>query len=115
VIELPIKTVSTLNVREHWAVRAKRNKTHRNETHWACKGLKRVDPPMTITLTRLGKRKLDGDNLQGALKSVRDGVADWLGIDDGDDRLTWVYRQETGAYGVRIEIEKELENEQSAI
>jgi hypothetical protein len=45
---------------------------------------------------------MDGDNSIGSLKAVRDGVADALGIDDGDPRLTWEYRQETGPFGVRI-------------
>lgn len=107
-LEIPIKTISTLNAREHWAVRAKRARTHRNETHWACKKLKRPKLPCTITLTRLGKKVLDDDNLAGSLKSCRDGVADWLGIDDGDLRLTWVYRQASGSYAVRIEIDETI-------
>jgi hypothetical protein len=102
-IELPIKTVSTMNVREHWAVRAKRAKTQREATQWACKSLERVEPPLIITLTRIGTRKLDSDNLAASFKAIRDGVADWLGIDDGDERLTWNYAQEKGKYGVRIE------------
>jgi hypothetical protein len=48
---------------------------------------------------------MDSDNSIGSLKSVRDGVADALGIDDGDPRLTWEYRQETGPFGVRIYLE----------
>jgi hypothetical protein len=50
---------------------------------------------------------LDGDNLQSAFKATRDGVADWLGVDDGDPRLDWQYRQRKGAakvYAVEIEV-----------
>lgn len=100
---IPIKTVSTMNVREHWAVRAKRSKSQREATHWACKSLERVEPPLIITLTRIGSRKLDSDNLAASFKAIRDGVADWLGVDDGDERLTWIYAQEKGKYAVRIE------------
>jgi hypothetical protein len=62
--------------------------------------------PCTITITRLGPRKLDDDNLASSAKHVRDGIADKLGVDDGDDRLTWRYSQEkSSTYGVRIKIE----------
>ena len=43
-----------------------------------------VQLPVTVTLTRLGGRKLDPDNLANSFKHVQDGVAAWLGIDDGD-------------------------------
>ena len=59
----------------------------------------------TILLTRIAPRRLDSDNLQSALKHVRDAVATWLGIDDGSDRLTWEYSQERGVphqYAVRM-------------
>jgi hypothetical protein len=39
--------------------------------------------PARVTMTRHGKRLLDTDNLARALKSVRDVIADWLGVDDG--------------------------------
>jgi hypothetical protein len=48
---------------------------------------------------RLTGRALDGDNLQRALKAVRDGVADALGIDDGDSRIEWQYGQRRGGKG----------------
>lgn len=114
---LPIKTVSIANKKEHWGTRAKRTKKHR-ET--AAKMLRTYGTPgdhwrgafpicFLITLTRIGGRTLDGDNLQMALKATRDGVADWLGIDDGDKRLTWVCRQEPKQRkmppGVRVDIE----------
>ena len=58
-------------------------------------------------LTRIAPRQLDGDNLQSAFKATRDGVADWLGIDDGDKRLDWQYRQRSGGakvYAVELEV-----------
>lgn len=59
---------------------------------------------LIVTLTRVGPRTLDTDNLAGALKGVRDGVADALGIDDGDPRITWCYDQRKGTYGVQIDV-----------
>ena len=114
---LPIKTVSVLNVREHWAKRAKRTKLHREttvkmlRTYGESHRLYRAAFPIrwTITLTRIGGRTMDGDNLQASLKACRDGVADWLGIDDKDARLTWVYdqkpKQRKQPPGVRVDIE----------
>jgi hypothetical protein len=59
----------------------------------------------TITLTRIAPKRLDDDNLQTVFKSLRDGVADWLEIDDGSPQLTWCYAQAKGQpreYAVRI-------------
>lgn len=61
--------------------------------------------PVRVKLTRIGRKEMDGDNLQGALKAVRDGIADAIEIDDGDKRMTWDYAQEIGkGYSVRVEI-----------
>lgn len=63
--------------------------------------------PIQIVLTRRGPTAgLDLDNLQAAFKAVRDGVADWLQIDDGDPRLHWTYRQGRAAsWAVVIEVQ----------
>lgn len=47
-------------------------------------------------MIRVGPVKLDDDNLRGALKACRDGLADALGVDDGDSCLTWAYGQKQG-------------------
>jgi len=109
---LPLRTVSETNAREHWAARAKRAKEQRGIAcsftafafeHWG-------NIPLTITLTRIGPRKLDSDNLAASLKHVRDGIADALGMDDGDERLTWAYAQEKGKeYSVRVRIENTVD------
>jgi hypothetical protein len=53
------------------------------------------------------KRLLDDDNLVGSLKPIRDAVAKWLGVDDGDKRVRWECGQvEThGATGVSVKVE----------
>lgn len=58
-----------------------------------------------IRLVRLAPRRMDCDNLAGALKSLRDGLAKALEIDDGDPRIRWEYDQEIAhLYAVRVEM-----------
>lgn len=102
--EFPLRTESTLNKREHWAVRAKRAKAHR-EAGFFC-APQGFALPCRITLTRIAPRALDCDNLAASFKSVRDGIADRLGVNDRDPRITWAYAQERGKpkeYRVRAE------------
>lgn len=109
IILVPLRTVSEANTREHWAPRAKRAKLQRTAAASICSEYYgKVKPPVRVTLVRIGKRKLDSDNLAGSFKHVQDGVADALRVDDGDDsKVLWRYRQEIGKdYAVRIEIEQ---------
>jgi len=99
-VTLPLRIVSTLNVREHWSKRHKRAQAHRK----AALVVPKAELPVTVKLTRIGLKTLDGDNLQGGLKALRDGIADRLGVDDADPRVTWEYAQERGEYAVRVEI-----------
>lgn len=90
-VELPIKLPSIANLREHWAVRARRAKAHRRAA--LVVPVQNVRLPCVVILTRIAPRALDGDNLQRAFKSLRDGIADRLGVDDGDPAVTWQYAQ----------------------
>ncbi len=107
---LPIYARSEANRRDNRFAKARRVKEQRGVVAAMLRPLFPVPPDaaVTIRLTRIrkrGARPLDDDNLRSSLKAVRDGVADALGIDDGDSRLTWWYAQETGAdYAVRIEV-----------
>jgi hypothetical protein len=129
-VVVPIKTTSKTNARGHWSKLARRASEERGATGYALMraGLKQrpqplkvggtvllvdvlVDPPLpcTVTLTRLSERELDDDNVRGALKSVRDAVAAWLGIDDRDKRVEWRYGQQKrprGNNGVHIVVER---------
>ena len=69
---------------------------------------KRCPPmPVVVTLTRIGKKLLDDDNLASAFKHARDQVAHWAGVDDGSPLYTWRYEQRIGKeYGIEIEIEE---------
>lgn len=105
---IPVKTVSEQNVREHHMARARRAHKQRGQAKLFC-GMfgawwKRFKDPCTIQLTRGAPSEgLDSDNLRAALKHVRDGVADAMGIDDRDARVQWKYGQErTKQYLVRV-------------
>jgi Holliday junction resolvase RusA-like endonuclease len=106
---VPVKTVSESNAREHFFRKAKRAKEHRTAAALVCAAeLQKPALPCVVKLVRISPRPLDLDNLQRSQKSVRDGIADWLGIDDRNVALVhYVYDQEKGPprhYGVRVEI-----------
>jgi hypothetical protein len=111
VVTLPIKIVSEANLRQHWRKAAARKKLHRQTARLV---LQQHARPMgeteqfTVTLTRVAPRKLDDDNLASGFKAVRDGIADWLGIDDGSPRIRWQYAQhksEAGHYSAWVRVE----------
>lgn len=101
---VPITLPSLLNLRVHW----REMKGIKRQQRFAVKICMRdavIPPgPLVVTITRVGPRKLDDDNLQGACKYVRDQIADIVGVDDGSPHYTWIYKQQTGRYGVEIEI-----------
>ena len=109
-VRMPFKTESTnyLLGMHHFA-RAKLTKMHRTESwkYMRCTGPITVSEPLLVTLTRESAGILDDDNLRGALKAVRDGVADWLGVPDNDPRVTWLYEQRLVArkqYAVEVDV-----------
>ena len=111
-LTLPLKIISEANSRQHWRQAAPRKALHRATARAMCQqhARPRHDGPITITLTRIAPRTLDDDNLASGFKAVRDGVADWLGIDDGSKRLAWRYAQAKGApngYAAEIVVEWE--------
>ena len=107
-VQIDMRVVSMANLRMHWAVKAKTVKSQRQKAFNALCGAGAPPAlPVTIVMTRVAPRPLDGDNLQAAFKAVRDGVADWLGVDDGDQRLDWQYCQRSAGvkvYQVEIEV-----------
>jgi hypothetical protein len=105
-IELPIKTVNGLNVREHPMARHRRTKATREIVGLKLNGQPKPALPVRVLLTRRSKGLLDKhDGLPAALKPVVDEVAKWLGVDDADPRVTWSYIQERApTFGVRIEV-----------
>ena len=83
------------NWREHHFARARRTRHERANVAAALAKFTPPPLPCLVTLTRIGPRLLDGDNLQAAGKGVRDQVARWLGCDDNPAApVTWRYAQE---------------------
>ena len=107
VVELPLTVVSVANLREHWSVKAKRTRSHREAFGLLTRAKIIPSLPVVVTLTRIAPRELDDDNLQSAFKAIRDGVADRMGVKDNDKRVRWLYGQERGRakqYSARVTI-----------
>jgi hypothetical protein len=113
-VTIPLRTGRGLNDRMHHMVRAKKVRTERRTVHWYLKMAAPFFPAhltgeqrVVVTLRRCGPTKgLDSDNICGAMKGCRDGVADWIGIDDGSERVAWNYEQErANAWGVLVRVE----------
>lgn len=104
-ILVPLRTTRGQNVREHYAVRAKRVKAEHEAVAWMLNTVARPPIPCSVRLTRCAPSVgLDDDNLSGALKAVRDAVATWLGVDDKHKHLvSYVYDQRRAPWGVCIE------------
>lgn len=102
--EVPIRCVNPTNNRQGWKAVYFRGEKQKKAV--AVLFPKKVGPrPYVVTLTRVGPRKLDSDNVQASLKHIRDQVAACLGVDDGDESLVrWIYEQAKGQYAVRIEV-----------
>lgn len=122
---IPLKTVSEANCSEHWS---KKSKRHRQQqffirslfSHEASE----IKLPCSVKLIRISPRLLDDDNLRSAFKWIRDEISECLipekvkayvtkkgnlalikGRADSDPRITWLYGQEKGRMGIRVEIE----------
>jgi hypothetical protein len=103
--------ISESNQREHWAKRHRRRKSQRADVRKiAAAWLKRPALPCEIVITRIAPCRLDvGDNLEASAKAIRDWLADWLAINDRDERIKWTVLQERRAprvYGLRIEVRR---------
>lgn len=109
-LTLPMKAESVSNKREHWGARAERAKRERNAVALLLKpklaqlGTTRL----VVALTRVAPNELDDDNLRGALKAFRDGVATALRVDDSTRLVRWDYEQRKGnephEYAVEVSI-----------
>ena len=105
-IRVPVKAVSEANQREHWAPKAKRQKSHKSAAYLRVLARRpSIKPVLKITLTRVSPRALDGDNLQGSMKAVRDGVCKALRIDDASPLVRFEYAQAKGEPGVIVRVE----------
>ena len=106
---VPVKTTNPLNgsggtTRGGRMAAARRAKIVREDARFATIVAMRsvyVRLPLSITLTRVSTGTLDAhDGLPASLKRIVDGIAEALGIDDGDTtRVRWLYAQRKGKRG----------------
>jgi len=110
-VNLPTHLPSRANERLHWSKRQKRSRFQRDMAYLCTReALNHQDwpeIPLIVMLTRISPRPLDDDNLRGAFKSIRDGIADVFQLDDSArSPITWRYAQLKGKPAqVTIEIE----------
>lgn len=113
IVTIPgLRLANTLNTRQHWRKKAAASKAQRLLTYCHLREHSAPSGPVMVTIVRVAPRSLDSDNLAGACKSVRDGVADWLGVDDGvaerKGDVVWQVAHRKGGvgeYGVEIRVE----------
>lgn len=107
-VVVPCRTINPLNQREHWQQRARRVRDERTHAAVALHGTERPALPCVVTFTRVAPSSgLDCDSLPASCKGMRDQVAHWLGVDDRDPRVRWVYLQRRGPWAVEIEMRSE--------
>jgi hypothetical protein len=100
---IPTRTPSTANLRESWQARHRRAKKQKTDARLCCPTWNE-GPLLSVTLTRVGPKLLDVDNLASALKAIQDGIASWLRVDDGSPLVAWEYAQEKGEPSIHVQI-----------
>lgn len=100
---IPGEAPSAPNLREHWAVKAKRVKQQRAKV---TRHMPKWDgaPLLYVRLTRVSPRELDDDNVRGSLKGHRDACASRLRVDDATPLVRWEYAQAKGPASVVVQI-----------
>ena len=110
-----LKLVSEANTHDHWRNRHGRSKKVKESVRAALRASGEPPPlPLRVTITRVAPGELDDDNACRSAKVTRDLVAEYVGVDDGDPRYTWIVRQRAGRpreYGVEIRIEPRVMGE----
>lgn len=62
----------------------------------------RLVRPISVLMVRVSPGTLDDDNIRGAFKAIRDGIADAVGSDDRNPLIVWEYGQRKGKPAVRV-------------
>lgn len=69
--------------------------------------------PIIVVLVRvMPKATMDADNLESAMKRVRDGIAEVIGVDDRDEAIEYVPDQRRGApkqEALLVEVYRQIE------
>lgn len=114
-VTLPVHLTNTSNARQHWGTTARKARVRHTVTLAVQTRARHVGSVLSgvgvavlaVRLVYIGPRELDDDGVTSAVKSLRDGVADALGVNDRDPRVTWVPDQERGGvreYAARVEV-----------
>jgi crossover junction endodeoxyribonuclease RusA len=81
----------------HWRTYAQPVKDQREMAFWTAKSAK-LRPvwvgehiPLTVTISPPDRRRRDRDGMTGACKSILDGIADAMGVDDQNFAPTYVF------------------------
>ena len=109
---ISLRVDSETNGREGWKAKWARKKKQKEAVAiawlWAkAKPGFELSLPCAVRFTRVGPKRLDGDNLSESFKACRDQMAREIGVDDGDERIRWEYEQVAvgkRVYAVRVEI-----------
>jgi aspartate oxidase len=115
-IYVPVRIEPEMNRRDHWTKRRRRFDGQRMALRTVCSHHRAAlgaaashlaaGGAVVVTLTRVGPRTLDTDNLASGFKACRDEIASLLGVDDGSSMVEWIYRQERGRpFAMWMEIE----------
>jgi hypothetical protein len=114
-----VHMLSESNTRGYWTKHFKRHQAQRSEFNLIVSALvKGVDYPVRVDLTyhSVG-RMMDQGNIGAAFKHIQDGIADAIGVDDGDRKFwDWHYDEINDApkghvYVVVTFTRRSLENE----
>lgn len=113
-ITVPIRTYNEANGSHgHWRKKNARRKAVREAVTYALIGESwegvpkpSVEAPWSVLLVRLGPGVMDDDGVVSSLKSARDAVAAFVGVDDKRrDIVRYAYDQrKSREFGVEIEI-----------
>jgi hypothetical protein len=97
------------NSQANWrgAANRRRNERLAIKAHCVHERVERLrdDECAVVHLVRFGPRAMDDDGVIGSLKSVRDQLAEQLGVDDGNrERIRFTYAGAKGEFAVRVQI-----------
>lgn len=113
VFDIPGHLPSRSNERVHWSKRHRISKRQRTQAYYlalSARQKSRIKLPVTVRLIRISARRLDDDNLQGAFKAIRDGIATAFKVSDAPNGpITWQYSQRQGK-PARAEVKIEQKN-----
>lgn len=110
IIKIPMRVKPIGNSRGHWRAQAGRIKAEirQVQSHLLAAGYY----PGTCNVTKcqftyIGPRRLDDDNLMGAFKSCRDGIARFFSVNDSiHGPIKWEYAQRLGRpHSIEISLE----------